>query len=140
MKILATFDGSPFSEASIPTLTLFTSMPNVEIAVHSVAEVTVAFDEDAIRQRRQQLETYLTEIVNRLPKGPKYRVSTDVAMYPIDAGAMVVERARSEHPDMIVMATHGRSGVVRIVLGSVAERVVRSGVAPVMLVQPRSGG
>jgi nucleotide-binding universal stress UspA family protein len=111
-------------------------VPDVEIAVYSVAEITVAFGEDAVRQRIEELETYLTQIVNRLPKGPVYHVSTDVAMYPMDAGVTIVERAQSEHPDLIVMATHGRSGVVRMMLGSVAEQIVRSGVAPVLLVHP----
>ena len=139
MKILATFDESPFSETSVSTLTMLATVPGVEIALTSVAEITAAFGDDAIRQRRQELESYLTQIVNRLPKGPTYRVSTDVAMYPMDAAAVLVERAQSEHPDLIVMATHGRSGVVHMLLGSVAEKIVRSGVAPVLLVHPPPG-
>ncbi len=137
MKILATFDESPFSEASIPVLTLLAALPDVEIDLCSVAEVTTAFDDDAISKRRQELESYLNRIASRLPNGPACRVSTVVAMYPMDAATILVERARSEHPDMIVMATHGRSGVVRMLLGSVADKVVHAGVAPVLLVHPR---
>lgn len=137
MKILATFDESPFSEAIIPVLTMLAALPDVEIHLHSVAEITAALDDEAIGKRRQELASYLNRIASRLPNGPAYRVGTDVAMYPMDAATVLVERAQSEHPDVIVMATHGRSGVVRMLLGSVADKVVHSGVAPVLLVHPR---
>ncbi len=45
--------------------------------------------------------------------------------------------AEQEKADLIVMGTHGRRGVVRMVLGSVAERVVRSAPCPVLTVGPR---
>jgi nucleotide-binding universal stress UspA family protein len=137
MKILATFDESPLSEASIAVLTLLAALPDVQIDLCSVAEVTTAFDDDAISKRRQELESYLNRIANRLPSSPACRVSTEVAMYPMDAATVLVERAQSEHPDMIIMATHGRSGVVRMLLGSVADKLVHAGVAPVLLVHPR---
>jgi len=137
MKILATFDESPFSEATIPVLAMLAALPDVEIDLRSVAEITAALDDDAIGKRRQGLEAYLNRIASRLPNGPAYRVSTDVAMYPMDAATVLVERAQSEHPDVIVMATHGRSGVVRMFVGSTADKVVQAGVAPVVLVRPR---
>jgi nucleotide-binding universal stress UspA family protein len=43
-----------------------------------------------------------------------------------------------QHVDMVVMATHGRSGLSRMVLGSVAERVLRALHVPVMMVRPVS--
>ena len=137
MKIMATFDESPFSEAAIPILAMLATVPDAEIELLSVSEVTAARGDDAIRKRQQELESYLRGIVTRLPSGPTYLVSTDVAMFPIDAATVLVERAESEHPDLIVMTTHGRSGVVRALLGSVAEKVVQSGAAPVLLVRPR---
>jgi nucleotide-binding universal stress UspA family protein len=45
--------------------------------------------------------------------------------------------AESEKADLIVLGTHGRRGVVRMVLGSVAERVVRTAPCPVLTVGPR---
>ncbi|MBS3760279.1 universal stress protein [Halodesulfurarchaeum sp.] len=47
----------------------------------------------------------------------------------------VVEYATEEDGDLIVMGTHGRGGLDRLLLGSVAERVVRSAPVPVMTVQ-----
>ena len=45
---------------------------------------------------------------------------------------VIVERAQSHGTDVIVMGTHGRSGVAHLVLGSVAERVVRTAPCPVL--------
>ena len=50
----------------------------------------------------------------------------------------IVEYARDEEADLVVMGTHGRSGWRRGVLGSVAEAVVRHAPCPVLTVRPRS--
>jgi len=47
----------------------------------------------------------------------------------------IVKVAEEERVDMIVMGTHGRSGLNRVLLGSVAERVVRLGPCPVLTVR-----
>src|SRR5450759_1063287 len=47
-EILATFDESPFSEATIPVLAMLAALPDVEIDLRSVAEITAARDDDAI--------------------------------------------------------------------------------------------
>ena len=47
----------------------------------------------------------------------------------------IVEIARQEHAEMIVMGTHGRNGLDRILLGSVAERVIRLAPCPVLTVR-----
>ncbi len=49
----------------------------------------------------------------------------------------IVKAAREEHAAYIVMGTHGRSGVGRFMLGSVADRVIRSAACPVVVVRPR---
>jgi nucleotide-binding universal stress UspA family protein len=51
----------------------------------------------------------------------------------------IVQYATDEGCDIIVMGTHGRSGVNRLLLGSVAERVVRSGTVPVMTIGVAEG-
>lgn len=54
----------------------------------------------------------------------------------------ILESATAEQADMIVMATHGRTGLGHLVLGSVAERVVRLAPCPVLTIRPpgeRSG-
>jgi nucleotide-binding universal stress UspA family protein len=45
---------------------------------------------------------------------------------------------RSEHHDMVAMGTHGRSGLTRFLMGSVAERVVRGAHCSVLVVRPKA--
>ena len=48
----------------------------------------------------------------------------------------ILEVARAEQVDLIVMSTHGRTGLGHLVLGSVAERVVRLAPCPVLTIRP----
>lgn len=50
----------------------------------------------------------------------------------------IVDAARTLKVDMIMIATHGRSGITRAVLGSTAERVVRHAPCPVLVLRPAS--
>jgi nucleotide-binding universal stress UspA family protein len=48
----------------------------------------------------------------------------------------IADAAAEEHADLIVVGTHGRTGLTRLVIGSVAERVVRVAHCPVLIVKP----
>ena len=48
----------------------------------------------------------------------------------------IIETAEAEHVDLIVMATAGRTGFSHLVLGSIAERVVRTASCPVLTIRP----
>jgi nucleotide-binding universal stress UspA family protein len=50
-----------------------------------------------------------------------------------DPAAEIVRHAREHHADLVVVGTHGRTGLRRAVMGSVAERVVRSAPCPVLV-------
>jgi nucleotide-binding universal stress UspA family protein len=50
----------------------------------------------------------------------------------------IVEVAGEEKIDLIVMTTHGRTGITHMVMGSVAERVVRTAPCPVLTIRPTS--
>jgi universal stress protein A len=64
------------------------------------------------------------EVTRQVVVGPPYR--------------KIVEVAEAEKVDLIVMATHGRTGLGHLVLGSVAERVVRTASCPVLTMRPTS--
>ena len=51
--------------------------------------------------------------------------------------ASIVAYAREQHIDLIVMGTHGRGAVAHLLIGSVAERVVRKAPCPVLTIPPR---
>jgi len=50
----------------------------------------------------------------------------------------ILKAADSQHADMIVMGTHGRTGIDRIIFGSVAEKVVKTATCPVLTVKPHA--
>jgi len=54
-----------------------------------------------------------------------------------DPGIEALRVARRVRANLIVMATHGRKGFRRLILGSVAERVVREAPCPVLTIRPR---
>lgn len=87
----------------------------------------------AVERELAEREDYLKHVSAGLPPGPSYRTAAVVAE---DAATAIVQYALKEQPDVIVMATHGRTGLVHILFGDTAEEVVRSGVAPVLLVHP----
>lgn len=55
-----------------------------------------------------------------------------------DPAQRIVQYVNDEEVSLVAMATHGRSGLTRLVMGSVAERVLRSVSAPVLLLRPES--
>jgi len=55
-----------------------------------------------------------------------------------EAGEVIVRLAEEDHFDLIVMGTHGKKGFERLVMGSVAERVVRQAVCPVLTIRART--
>ena len=70
--------------------------------------------------------------------GPALAVGVEVDAR-LEEGAVaerILETARAISADLVVMGTHGRSGVERLVLGSVAERIVRRAECPVLTVPP----
>ncbi len=80
-----------------------------------------------------EAETYLADVKANLAKRGINKVQTSV-WYGSPASA-IVEAARVGKADLIVMTTHGRSGLGRLILGSVAEAVLRGTTAPILLVR-----
>ena len=167
MKILATFDGSPYSEEILPVLTELAALPDVEFRLVAIAHEPSAHaqfrgeqraytgapkygvaggpavspaprypetKDQAIQRSQSELEDYLLRLAGRFPAGSRIHVEAHVSDHP---ARMIVERAREERPSMIVMASHSRAGMMRVFIGSTTEEVVRSGVAPVLVVHPR---
>jgi nucleotide-binding universal stress UspA family protein len=80
----------------------------------------------------QEAETYLKKVEDQL-KAKGFRVDSHVR-YGNDAEE-ILDHARQKDIDLIAMTTHGRSGVKRFLLGSVAEKVLRYSPKPIFLVR-----
>jgi len=64
----------------------------------------------------------------------KIPVTTEVVIAHQTAAEAIIDTAAKRHCDLIVLGTHGRAGITRAVLGSVAESVARNSAVPVLLV------
>ena len=67
--------------------------------------------------------------------GDDYEVPVETAILDGSPSKEIVRYAETEDCDLIVMGTHGRGGIDRLLLGSVAEKVVRSSSVPVLTVR-----
>lgn len=134
-KILVPTDFSKFSENAIDYACNLASGANggktqVHL-IHVIGDSPGSNGQvDKIRDRLERLggavdehEELATETVKTVIPGEPYRA--------------IMDYARKEDIDLIVMGTHGRTGLSHFALGSVAERVVRSSVCPVLVMGPR---
>jgi nucleotide-binding universal stress UspA family protein len=74
------------------------------------------------------LETHAAELRRR-------GVGVEIAVCEGYAGTVIVEEAEQRNADLIVIGTHGRSGLGHLLLGSIAERVVQKAPCPVLTVK-----
>ena len=107
-----------------------------ESPIYAGAEGIIARDDDGERRTladivqrhaRMELEVFLRDDVAAHPRLRAHLVEGH-------AHAAVLRIAKDHHHDLIVLGTHGRHGVARLFLGSVAERVVREASCPVITV------
>lgn len=108
-----------------------------------VAHVANLLDYDVIRRETHMaLDDYLTRLRSTFEKSiggeaPARPVRYEVIMKAHSLPKELLDLAGREQVDLIVLGTHGRTGLARAVLGSVAEEVLRHADIPVLVV-PRS--
>lgn len=89
-------------------------------------------------QQQQEARDYLNHVSAQMRE---HGVGADIHQH-IEHGtaaAVILNLAAALHPTLIVMTSHGRTGLARFALGSVADRVVRGGEAPVLLLRSFPG-
>jgi nucleotide-binding universal stress UspA family protein len=89
---------------------------------------------DLLQLLRQQAADYLQGQVAQL-QAQSLRVRSLVLEGQV--AETILHFVREEHIDLIAMSTHGRSGLARMVIGSVADEIVRRSHLPVLLVHPK---
>ena len=164
MKVLVPLDGAELMDMAIPAVKrLLSAVPGSEIhllqvldprKVHGFAEVEVVAPAAASAQgpivpamgprvveshgealERQHAESYewLETLVKR--EFPAESAYTH-AVWAKKPAERIVEAAKEMDVDVIVMATHGRTGIAHFVNGSVTEEVIRLSGRPVLVVGP----
>ncbi len=146
-KILVPLDGSELAECVLQHVEAMARAGGVE----SVMLVRVAepfdltpvrgeqgwFTEEEVKKAdagaRAVAQDYLDRVAGQLNLRP---VSVQKEVLEGRAAPTLADYANKNNVDLVVVATHGRSGVSRWVMGSVADRLVRSVHAPVLIVRP----
>jgi nucleotide-binding universal stress UspA family protein len=88
---------------------------------------------DQVRDRRQAAAQEL--VVRGRPTG----INVRILVWTGDPGESIVAAAEAEAADLIVVGTHGRGTIGRLLLGSVSEHVVRNAPCPVLVARPDAG-
>ncbi len=134
-SILVPLDGSALAEGALPTaIELLADLPTATLLLVSAAEAPILGDPNETQVRVVcEAEDYLASVAARLNRFGIKGVKTSVCYGP--AAPSIVETARVNKADLIVMTTHGRSGLGRLILGSVAEAVLRGTHTPILVVR-----
>jgi nucleotide-binding universal stress UspA family protein len=143
-RILIPLDGSKTAEKVLPYARFVAGalkLPMELLAVVDIAEMATHISaerarylstmvEDSVRSSEQ----YLRGIAGTFPSGTKCTVEKG------KAEQVIIETAAADKGTLVTMATHGRSGINRWLLGSVTEKVLRGGTNPMLLVRATEEG
>lgn len=145
-KILAPLDGSELAERALGTaLSLAEAVQSEVMLLRVVAgreplpeemmpagdQVATALDATGSIER-SEAETYLRQIVDQ---HANERLSISVEATPGDVADAIISYADAQNVDLIVMSSHGRSGIGRWLHGSVAEKVLRGANCATLIVR-----
>jgi nucleotide-binding universal stress UspA family protein len=147
-RVLIPLDGSELAEEILtPAVTLgrltqaaYTLLrvviPPPLAGLNLTGYAAAGLDLPAVEQLTRNARSYLEGVAARL-RDQGLRVSTGVAVHPQPAVA-ILEEARNGGADLIALETHGRRGLTRLMMGSVADKVVRGAARPVLVHRHRS--
>ena len=149
LSILTPLDRTSFAEQSLPLAAGIARRANAKldlVEVHSLYALEapsagwIPFDTESDDECRQQEQLYLDATAKRVTLMSEIPVTTGVlagcVVLPKMIADSILERAKSDKTDLIVMVTHGHGQVNRAVGGSVADELVRRASIPVLLVRP----
>jgi nucleotide-binding universal stress UspA family protein len=135
-RALIPLDGSPAAEAVVPAFFEFARALNLELillqvlATPQVVEGARRANLNPASRLEQESHAYLKRHADDLSaSGLAVRTAVRIG----DPAAEIIRGAREFQADLIAMTTHGRSGLSRLIFGSVAEAVLRRASVPVFL-------
>lgn len=127
-RLLLPLDGSPFAEHALPPARLLAQAFGAPLTLVRVVE-----GEDSAESTPNHAAAYLDHVAELLR-----RAAVDARPVVLHGHAVRgINRAAREHrADLIIISTHGHTGMRRLMLGSVAEALVQTRARPVLLVRP----
>ena len=140
--ILVPIDFSPGSEHALDYACSLAG--KLDATIHLVNAIGAGLPELNAALTDQMIETLRTGAMAQLEKLAEARKPAvrfgKLIVQPGEARDAILETVASVRPDLIVIGSHGRRGVSRFVLGSVAEEVVRRAPCPVLVVRAAKHG
>ncbi|MGD8294304.1 MAG: universal stress protein [Desulfobacterales bacterium] len=91
------------------------------------------FEKEIIEGAEKRLYEFMDEHFSKFP-------NTKATVVAGDASEQIINYIEDHSIDLVIMGTHGRKGMDKIIFGSVAERVVKTSPVPVMVVNPYKAG
>jgi nucleotide-binding universal stress UspA family protein len=134
--ILVPVDGSALAESALPKAVDLAGATEARLLLVRAAEAHTMPGVDPTEAQVKvvsEAEAYVVRLAAELRATGLEGVEASVWYGP--PAYAIVEAARLHHVDLIVMTTHGRSGLGRLILGSVAESVVRGTRTPILLLR-----
>ena len=133
-RILVPLDGSPLAEEVLPQVRRILRRVDSELLlVRATMPLAVPDGAASAAMDHEAAGKYLAELQGKLSEeGIRVRAREQVG----PAASVILSVAREEKATLISMATHGKSGLERLLMGSVAERVLRESPVPVLVVRP----
>jgi len=95
--------------------------------------VSIPYTEEQLKTFKDEARAYLDRVSKNL-QNSKTTVVCRVSVSENPAEA-IIETEKETNADLVAMATHGRGGLSRFAFGSVADRVMRGGSVPVLMVR-----
>ncbi len=145
-KILVPVDGSELAECVLPHIENIVTdcgvkeiifLRVIEPLAPAIAGGDYIMGEDESEALQNRHETAARNYLDQLTSGLPYdKVTLSGEVITGKAAENIADFAAHQGVDLVIMATHGRSGVSRWVMGSVAERVIRWSCVPVLIVRP----
>lgn len=140
-RILIPTDFSPFARRALDYAVDLAARYDATLVVLHVQPIPVTYVPEAgfiappanDEALRVELEKSLAMVAAQAKEMGVTKLETLLGMG--EAGNEIAQVATDQHCDLIVMATHGRGGLKRLVLGSVADKVIRHASCPVLMVR-----
>jgi len=136
-KILVPLDGSTLADSVLQHVQGLCLSQGAEAVLFSAAWVEPSHNPLAYIRELDAASAHAKEVLeSREAALAKEGVKVSSLSKRGEAASSILEAAAESGADMIAMTTHGRTGVTRWLLGSVAERVLRASPLPVLLIRP----
>lgn len=136
-RVLVPVDFSVYSYAALDFACVLAKTLEAEVTILHVDE-SVDESDRRLAEGSSQWNQHESEIWNQLtrftPRDRSIQFHHKLIIGPADK--RIPKYANSKHYDLVVLGTHGRNGIGRVLMGSVAERVVRESNVPVVTVKP----